>query len=65
MVLKELIRHSCVTTTEKYHVGITADETAALPATLSPSESSKVTLEVTHRKEATFQDEETAKTDQK
>jgi integrase len=59
MVLKELMRHSSVTTTEKYYVGINADETAALLAALSPSQ---VTLEVTHRKNATFQDEETAKT---
>jgi hypothetical protein len=62
MVLKELMRHSSVTTTEKYYVGINADETAALLAALS---SSQVTLEVTHRKDATFQDEETAKTGRK
>lgn len=62
MVQKELMRHSSVTTTETYYVGINADETAALPAAIS---SSQVTLEVTHRKNATFQDEETAETGQK
>lgn len=59
MVLKELMRHSSVTTTEKYYVGINADETAAMLASLLPPESPKVTPEVTHRKEATFQDDET------
>jgi integrase len=34
MVLKELMRHASVTTTEKYYVGIQSDETSALPASL-------------------------------
>lgn len=34
MVLKELMRHSSVTTTEKYYVGIQSDETSALLAGL-------------------------------
>ena len=62
MVLKELMRHFGVTTTEKYNVEINANETVALLAALSTAESSKVTLHVTHRKNATLQDEETAKT---
>lgn len=36
MVLKELMRHASVTTTEKYYVGIQADETAAFLAGLMP-----------------------------
>ena len=47
MVLKELMRHSSVTTTEKYYVGINADETAALLAGLTKTNQSEVTLEVT------------------
>jgi len=35
MVLKELMRHESVTTTEKYYVGIDADSTAALLAGLA------------------------------
>lgn len=41
MVLKELMRHASVTTTEKYYVGIQSDETSALLAGLmlnSPAE---------------------------
>jgi len=41
MVLKELMRHASVTTTEKYSVGIQSDETSALLAGLmqnSPAE---------------------------
>ena len=41
MVLKELMRHASVTTTEKYYVGIQSDETSALLAGLmlnSPTE---------------------------
>jgi len=34
MVLKELMRHASVTTTEKYYVGIQSDETSALLAGL-------------------------------
>ena len=34
MVLKELMRHASVTTTEKYYVGIQSDETSALFASL-------------------------------
>jgi len=54
-VLKDLMRHSSVTTTEKFYVGIPADETAAMLAGLSGdttarSEAEKVTLEVTHVK---------------
>ena len=30
MVLKELMRHECVSTTEKYYVDIDADSTAAM-----------------------------------
>ncbi len=47
MVLKELMRHSSVTTTEKFYVGINADDTAALLAGIMPIEPPKVTLEVT------------------
>jgi len=36
MVLKELMRHASVTTTEKYYVGIQSDETSALLAGLMP-----------------------------
>lgn len=36
MVLKELMRHESVTTTEKYYVDIDADSTAALLAGLMP-----------------------------
>lgn len=36
MVLKELMRHSSVVTTEKYYVGIQSDETSALLAGLMP-----------------------------
>lgn len=36
MVLKELMRHESVTTTEKYYVDIDADGTAALLAGLTP-----------------------------
>ena len=55
MVLKDLMRHSSVTTTEKFYVGIQADETGAMLAGLSGdtsarSEAEKVTLEVTHGK---------------
>ncbi len=46
MVLKELMRHSSVTTTEKFYVGINADETAALLAGLEPQESPEVVAEV-------------------
>ena len=45
MVLKELMRHSSVTTTEKFYVGINADETAALLAGLEPKKPSEVTLD--------------------
>ena len=37
MVLKELMRHASVTTTEKYYVGIQSDETSALLAGLMAS----------------------------
>ena len=55
MVLKDLMRHSSVTTTEKFYVGIQADETAAKLAGLSGdpsagSDAEKVILEVTHGK---------------
>ena len=43
MVLKELMRHSSVTTTEKFYVGINADETAALLEGLMPREVSPKT----------------------
>ena len=46
MVLKELMRHSNVSTTEKYYVGINADETAALLAGLQPKTASEVVVEV-------------------
>ncbi len=36
MLLKELMRHASVTTTEKFYVGIQADETAAMLAGLEP-----------------------------
>lgn len=36
IVLKDLMRHSSVATTEKYYVGIQADETAAMLAGLMP-----------------------------
>ena len=47
------MRHSSVTTTETFYVGIQADETAAMLAGLADdpsarSEAKKVTLEVTH-----------------
>ena len=51
MVLKELMRHASVTTTEKYYVGIQSDETSALLAglmDLSPAKSDKLTGEVTN-----------------
>ena len=38
MVLKNLMRHSSVATTEKYDVGIQADETAAVLAVLMTPE---------------------------
>ena len=38
MVLKNLMRHSSVPTTEKYYVGIQADETAAMLAGLMTNE---------------------------
>lgn len=44
MMLKELMRHASVTTTEKYYVGINADETAAMLASLMAPDSEKVTL---------------------
>lgn len=50
MVLKELMRHASVTTTEKFYVGIQADETAAMLAGLEPFPLSEVTLEVTPTK---------------
>ena len=46
MVLKDLMRHSSVTTTEKFYVGIQADETAALLAGLEQNTASKVVVEV-------------------
>lgn len=64
MVLKELMRHASVATTEKYYVGIQSDETSALLAGLMPNSSAegdvspakskndtgKVTNEVTREK---------------
>jgi integrase len=47
MVLKELMRHASVATTEQFYVGIQADETAAMLAALEPKKASEVTLEVT------------------
>ena len=44
--LKELMRHSSVTTTEKFYVGINADESAALLAGLEPQKSPEVVVEV-------------------
>ncbi len=46
MVLKELMRHSSVTTTEKYYVGINATETAAMLAGLLPKASVEVVTKV-------------------
>jgi len=45
MVLKELMRHASVTTTEKFYVGINADETAALLAGLMPPKSPEVVVD--------------------
>ncbi len=47
MVLKELMRHASVATTEQFYVGIQADETAAMLAGLEAKKPSEVTLEVT------------------
>ncbi|HQX52567.1 MAG TPA: hypothetical protein PLR25_21785, partial [Planctomycetaceae bacterium] len=46
MVLKELMRHASVATTEKFYVGIQADETAAMFAELLTPERPKVVVEV-------------------
>ena len=63
MVLKELMRHSSVTTTEKFYVGINADETAAMLAGLASTteqrKTSKVTLEVTLDEKGVPDDSET------
>ena len=59
MLLKELTRHASVTTTEKFYVGIQADETAAMLAGLEPKKSSEVTLEVTHDKKRGSDNSET------
>jgi len=52
MILKELMRHDSVTTTEKYYVDINAQETARFLR--------KVTLEVTPKKKADPAEAETA-----
>ena len=46
MVLKELMRHASVTTTEKFYMGIKADETAGLLAGLAPKKTPAVVVEV-------------------
>lgn len=46
MVLKELMRHASVATTEKFYIGIQANETAAMLAALMPSESQKLVVEL-------------------
>lgn len=46
MVLKELMRHASVATTEKFYIGIQAHETAAMLSGLMPSESSKLVVEL-------------------
>lgn len=46
MVLKELMRHASVTTTEKFYVGIQADETAAMLAGLESFPPSEVVVGV-------------------
>ncbi len=43
MVLKELMRHTSVTTTEKFYVGINAEATASLLAEIAENHTSKVT----------------------
>ena len=40
------MRHACVATTEKFYVGIQADETAAMLAGLMPPELPKMVVEV-------------------
>ena len=52
MVLKELMRHDSVTTTEKFYVGINAQQTAKFLR--------EVTLEVTPKKKAASTERETA-----
>lgn len=47
MVLKELMRHASVSTTEKFYVGINADATAGFLAELSEKQVAEVTLQVT------------------
>ena len=59
MVLKELMRHASVTTTEKFYVGIQADETAAMLAGLEQFPASEVTLEVTPTKKGSPKNSET------
>ena len=63
MVLKVRMRHSSVTTTEKFYVGINADETAAMLAGLASTaeqrKPSKVTLEVTLDEKGVPDDSET------
>jgi integrase len=69
MVLKELMRHASVTTTEAFYVGINADETAALLAGLmtagevtpTPAKESFEAAEVTLAAEEGFQDEKASK----
>jgi integrase len=51
MVLKDLMRHESVTTTEKYYVGVNAQETARFLR--------EVTLEVTPTKKGSQQNAET------
>ena len=46
MVLKELMRHASVTTTEQFYVGIQANETAAMLAGLMPPETTKLVVEL-------------------
>ena len=59
MVLKELMRHASVTTTENFYVGIQADETAAMLAGLEPFSAAEVTLEVTPTKKGSPKNSET------
>ena len=59
MVLKELMRHSSVTTTEKFYVGINADDTAALLAGIMPPKPPEVTLEVILHENGAPDDSET------
>jgi integrase len=50
MVLKDLMRHASVSTTEKYYVGINAAETAAMLAGMLPPADIQVTGDTTDKK---------------